>query len=157
MFDLKVYLACISLATLRWDWTCASILLIHNRLDSVSHTRLFILNSILVVILDLLATHLHVFFPSMVCVSQERWPFGHCTYLKVIMFTNIFLCCRWGCEHLLHLIDHYPLVQRLFATRSNNNCFLFLFVFFCFLSVYFLCGWSIASCIGVLSWVLDCV
>ena len=55
--------------------------LLHDNLDSMSHTIMFILNLIVIVIWCLLATHLHVFFPSMVCVSQEDRPCGYCTCL----------------------------------------------------------------------------
>ena len=62
------------------SWLCVGSLL-NDKLDSMSHTIMFILNLIVIVIWCLLATHLHVFFPSMVCVSQEDRPCGYFTCL----------------------------------------------------------------------------
>ena len=71
----------------------------------MSHTIMFILNLIVIVIWCLLATHLHVFFPSMVCVSQEDRPCGYCTCLMsqswlqqaldffIIFFVFVFDMC----------------------------------------------------------------
>ena len=66
------------------SWLCVGSLL-NDKLDSMSHTIMFILNLIVVVIWCSLATHLHVFFPSMVCVSRQHWPCGYYTCLKVII------------------------------------------------------------------------
>ena len=62
------------------SWLCVGSLL-NDKLYSMSHTIMFILNLIVIVIWCLLATHLHVFFPSMVCVSQEDRPCGYFTCL----------------------------------------------------------------------------
>ena len=141
MLNLKVYFACSSLATWHWGWICASSLF-NNGLDSMSHTRLFILNLILANIWYLLATHLHVFFPSMVCVSQEHWPCGHCTCLKVIIFIVFVWLAIEAANHLLHLMNHFHDEELL----QQEGFFPFVFVILLYMYFH---GWSITFCIDV--------
>ena len=122
MFNLKVYLACSSLATWHWDWTCASSLF-NSGLDSMGHTRLFILNLNLATFWYLPATHLHVFFPSMACVSQEYWPCGYCTCLKVIIFM-LFLIGH--CEQSSSLDGSFPWCKVVCNKKFIINIYIFM-------------------------------
>ena len=110
------------------SWLCVGSLL-NDKLDSMSHTIMFILNLIVIVIWCLLATHLHVFFPSMVCVSQEGRPCGYFTCLmsqswlqQVLDFfvTFLFFFCFCFCFWYVYIFV------------------LFFFSFPCFNIVFFL-------------------
>ena len=119
--------AVVHIATWHWDWTCTSSLF-NNGMDSMSRTRLFILNLILAnIIWYLLATHVHVFFPSMVCASQEHWPCGYLLHVfESYYFYDLFVWLAIASVNdLLHLIDHFY-DAKLFAIRS----FFFSFLWF---------------------------
>ena len=149
MFNLKVYLACSSVATWHWDWTCASSLL-NDGLDSVSHTRLFIwtLNLVFTVIWYLFATHLHVFFPSMVCVSQEHSPCGYCTCLKVI---NSMICLFDWPLRLWTIFFPWWIISVMQSFLQQEDFFFFVILLLCI----FIVG-QLPSALMCLLWISQC-
>ena len=132
------FLACSSLATWHWGLTCASILF-NNGLDSMSHTRLFILNLILAIF---------GIYLQLICMySSPPWSVSHkntnhvgTTRVWKLLFLCFFcLIGRWGCERSSSLDGSFP--------RCKIDCN--KKVFFCdIISIYFY-GWSNAFYIDV--------
>ena len=139
--------AVVHIATWHWDWTCTSSLF-NNGMDSMSRTRLFILNLILAnIIWYLLATHLHVFFPSMVCASQEHWP---CGYLLHVFESYCFYDFLFDWPLRLWTIFFTSLIISMMQSCLQQEVFSFLFCDF--INKYFY-GWSIVFCIDVFLWI----
>ena len=150
MFNLKVYLACSSLATWHWGWTCASSLFNNGWTQWVrqncsfwtwfSHFLVFTCNSFACIL------SLHGLCLTRALTMWVLHVFGS-YYVYTYFFLSLFLIGHWGLNDLFYLMDHFPLMQKLFTTKS----FLFLF-FYVFLLWLINCLLHWCVCCGF----LDC-